>query len=234
MRLRSFRSLLLGQIALTMYLIQDDKIVWPQHGLTCPLKYQPILERKAAGWSWKEISRAWEYMTGQIYRDTCTHTRAIVKRYFRGLPEFKETAAFTRWLLANGIQPTTQQPPNTSDDRGIIYCIAVAEYADLVKIGKSTPRGIRNRFSQYMTAYPPVKSRTNYMLAIQYTNSEETQNVEKAVHEKFSSSRIGRSEWFYITPQVQSWISQCDPDALFNTHNGLAESQKKVFKPTLF
>lgn len=217
-----------------MYLIQDDKIVWPQHGRTCPLKYQPILEMKAAGWTWKETSRAWEIKTEQTYRDQCTHTRAILKSYFDGLPEFKETATFTRWLLANGIQPTTQQPPNTSNDPGIVYCIAVAEYADLVKIGKSTQRGIRNRFSQYMTAYPPVKSRNNYILAIQYTDSQEAKYVEKAVHEKFSSSRIENSEWFYVTPQVQSWISQCDPDALFNTHNCLSENQKKMFKPTLF
>ena len=217
-----------------MYLIQDDKIVWPQHGLTCPLKYQPILERKAAGWTWKEISRAWENITGQTYRDQCTHTRAILKSYFEDLPEFKETATFTRWLLANGIQPTTQQPPSTSDSRGIVYCIAVAEYADLVKIGKSTQRGISNRFSQYMTSYPPIESRSNYILAIQYTESQDLNNVEKAVHEKFSSSRIGRSEWFYVTPQVQNWISQCDPDALFNTHNHLSERQRKVFKPILF
>lgn len=217
-----------------MYLIQDDRIVWPQHDISCPAKHLPLLEMKAAGWTWKVISRYLEKKSGRRYANAYGSSAGIVWRHFKKLPEKSNHLAFSRWLKENGIQPTIEEPPEIDDGLGIIYCIEISEHDDVVKIGKSTQRNIKNRLQKFLTSYPPLTDRHSYLLAIQHVDPDQVDDTERVLHEKFASSRIENSEWFRLTPQIQSWINQCDPNALFDLHDEMNERTKKAYKPALF
>ena len=212
-----------------MYITQGDRIAWPEHDISVPVKYLPILQCKAAGWSWKAITQRYCLKTANP-----SGARDLLITFFKHLPEFASAAAFTYWLQSNGISPIDAIPNLHNNGRGIIYCFGIPEHPRLVKIGMAYERTFNSRMQSFSTSYPKIDNRKNSLLAIEWTIPDMVKAYEKRLQREFSSSRINGSEWFELSPPVINWLKRCSPDALLEAHSLLSNAQQALYLPVLF
>ena len=215
-----------------MYIERDDLVIWPKHGISMPAKYLPILQYKAAGWSWKCITTAF-WKENAATKPNPSRSRDFIHRYFQNLPDFKCSPTFTTWLRANGVQPSEEELPRYDNGRGIIYCFAIPEHPRIVKIGMAYEHTLKGRFQTFSTSYPKTANRKNSLLAIEWTVPAMAQAYEKRLHSEFNDARLPDCEWFYLQPSVINWIKRCNPDALLEGHQLLTRSQQALYQPIL-
>lgn len=87
------------------------------------------------------------------------------------------------------------------DDYAVVYLIA-ADDLEMVKIGRSTVRGVVDRVAALQTGSPVALSLVHSVPAPEW--------VETHLHERFKAHHV-RGEWFRDVPEIRAWFNECAP-----------------------
>ena len=186
-------------------------------------RYILPLQCIAAGWSWTETAQ-YLHVSEPALVNGIRQSHSVFQDLRRsGVQQF---------ALKNGITPIQDSPPHVPR-QGLIYAVSFSYCDELVKIGKTSLERLNHRLKSYKTAHCQQACSAR-LLSIELVSYNKVKAYERCLRQQFEALSYKGSEWFYVQDHVEKYLSQTNPQTLFEIHQTLSPQNQEFFQPCLF